>query len=93
LAITANPILDSNPADPGSLFKRSTQRCRITSRDGDVNCRSSPSLSGSVKHKFRANSVQTFTCYKSGDCYENNWYVLTRYLYPCDTLTDVCSAL
>lgn len=39
-----------------------------------VNCRSGPSLSDKVLAPINGNGWE-FTCYKVGDCYENNWYV------------------
>ncbi|KAJ5084414.1 hypothetical protein NUU61_008993 [Penicillium alfredii] len=80
LAITASPIPEeeaprlpgASPADPGALFERATQLCKIISSDGDVKCRAKPSFSGAVKHSFPNNSVWYFKCYKSSDCYNGN---------------------
>ncbi|KAL4914822.1 hypothetical protein BDW62DRAFT_204187 [Aspergillus aurantiobrunneus] len=63
---------DIRPAALG-LEKRANVSCKIVNSNSDaVNCRSGPSLSSSIVAHAVVGSTYTFSCYKSGDCYEGN---------------------
>lgn len=56
------------------LGKRANQSCKIVNTESEyVKCRSGPGFSHDVQAVVYPAKRYKFTCYKSGDCYENNW--------------------
>lgn len=49
--------------------------CFIVNSGGPVNCRKGPGLSYPVHTTFDEGTTHTFSCYDTGSCIEENWYV------------------
>jgi uncharacterized protein YraI len=47
--------------------------CTIVNSNSKVNCRAGPSLSSRVVRQLTPGKDYYFTCYKRGDCYNDNW--------------------
>ncbi|PLN75727.1 hypothetical protein BDW42DRAFT_33253 [Aspergillus taichungensis] len=55
------------------LGKRANQSCKIVNTESEyVKCRSGPGFSHDIQAVVYPAKRYKFTCYKSGDCYENN---------------------
>lgn len=52
--------------DGNEIFKRTDRLCYITGNN--VNCRTGPKLSSSIKYVLKKDSLYWFRCVKSGDC-------------------------
>lgn len=56
------------------LGKRANRSCKIVNTESEyVKCRSGPGFSHDIQAVVYPAKRYKFTCYKSGDCYENNW--------------------
>jgi uncharacterized protein YraI len=66
-------VRDISPEALG-LVKRSTVRCYIiNSSSATVNCRSGPGFDYGAVGSVTVGKSYPFNCYKTGDCYQNNW--------------------
>ncbi|KAJ5115667.1 hypothetical protein N7456_000015 [Penicillium angulare] len=77
--VKAESETQSAPHSTGleELSKRSNISCKIVNTSSAyVNCRSGPGFQYSILAYVLPGGTYTFHCYKSGSCYQNNWYVI-----------------
>lgn len=77
---------DTSPEALG-LVKRAV-RCKILGTS-TVKCRNGPGFNYAADHYVTSGEYWTFDCYKSGDCYQGNWFVGPCLVFLFDRWTSI----